>query len=1019
MVTDFNKIYSLEIDIKNLETTYNSKAIYANTDLNTSVMLIKLSLDGKGLDVTDKIVNAYIKTGIDGNITMQKCEILEATEGIVGLDFKNSALKVGINTFFIEIKSENDEVINTPLINYKVVELFDVSDSIEGENDVKVLNQLITDIDVARVSIERNKEEIESIKASMEVINGEIISIKSEMETEIKSLETSIEKNKEDINTIVEESISEINRNIGVIDTEIDSINSSIDEMKQEISEEINQKLSVVSEATEDNKAEIDNTKTSLTETNRNIDSINSSIETINTEIDSINGSIVTINDDIEGLEASINKTKEDIDNIINESISEVNQSIDNIEQEIITTKDSIEENKEEINTLKTSLEEIGSKVITIDDSTLDENSTWSSAKIEDFTLINDEVVWSEVSGEDLAIDYTKEGHLREVEIFGNTIQGFADCVSHQQIVDSINATGFNTATLNSDGTFTVTGAGTAPSTTNWAEVDKEGFIELKPNTKYSCCIWREDNGTFPYIYYTLYEEEGIKSCTGSTSSTFTTGASGKFLIHPASAQGGRLKIRIVEGDYSLKDYPYDYNVAHIEHLGELYVNDEGEPILDELDREQYKIDIESYNNTLLTNWDDYDIVAGRCWEGVIETGYVEEAIKNDTGFTFKITGSSIRGAVLQGIKGQGVGKYTVEFDVNTYGGANKCTMYANINTFKNGVFVEQANTNTLTTVKGTRHTKDFNLTKDFDEMWLSIGASSPAHNGKHGVENINIYKGEYSNSGVFKYQKETILLPCQLMKVGNFSDRLYWDKEKNKYIVEKKVNKTNIPSTSKFSRRQDNGICVTYSTGLISGAQQATANVINYVNNLTKVGASNSKNNEGCMSSWVWNAIGFSVLKSRLKEDSINGFVELITPNGVDVFYEMKNYQLIETNIIKKLVIDSNKHKTNLCVSGGINGSIKAKVPLNGGQAIFSLNSKNEELEKINQEQDSLINTTMLATDEMLMMLEPLIAKTIGLNSNSENHITKMYVAMVQRGLKNIEDVPSIYREQVKELLE
>ena len=77
-------------------------------------------------------------------------------------------------------------------------------------------------------------------------------------------------------------------------------------------------------------------------------------------------------------------------------------------------------------------------------------------------------------------------------------------------------------------------------------------------------------------------------------------------------------------------------------------------------------------------------------------------------------------------------------------------------------------------------------------------------------------------------------------------------------------------------------------------------------------------------------------------------------------------------------------------------------------------------ELEKVNNEQDELINTTMLATDEMYMMIEPLlfeVVQTLSLE-RSVSKMVDMYVAMVQRGLKTIDEVPIRYREEVREIL-
>lgn len=79
--------------------------------------------------------------------------------------------------------------------------------------------------------------------------------------------------------------------------------------------------------------------------------------------------------------------------------------------------------------------------------------------------------------------------------------------------------------------------------------------------------------------------------------------------------------------------------------------------------------------------------------------------------------------------------------------------------------------------------------------------------------------------------------------------------------------------------------------------------------------------------------------------------------------------------------------------------------------------------LEETNKTQDELINTTMLATDEMFTMLEPLLSEvatvsTLSLERSVRNPMVDMYVAMVMRGLKTVEQVPARYREEVREIL-
>ena len=76
--------------------------------------------------------------------------------------------------------------------------------------------------------------------------------------------------------------------------------------------------------------------------------------------------------------------------------------------------------------------------------------------------------------------------------------------------------------------------------------------------------------------------------------------------------------------------------------------------------------------------------------------------------------------------------------------------------------------------------------------------------------------------------------------------------------------------------------------------------------------------------------------------------------------------------------------------------------------------------MQRTNQIQDDLIDVSLMATDEMFMMLEPLlnaISETINMKGNSK--MVDMYVAMVMRGLKTIEEIPARYREEVKKVLD
>ena len=77
------------------------------------------------------------------------------------------------------------------------------------------------------------------------------------------------------------------------------------------------------------------------------------------------------------------------------------------------------------------------------------------------------------------------------------------------------------------------------------------------------------------------------------------------------------------------------------------------------------------------------------------------------------------------------------------------------------------------------------------------------------------------------------------------------------------------------------------------------------------------------------------------------------------------------------------------------------------------------ENIRRVNSSQDELINITLCATDEMYTMIEPLLAaQPQTINGKGVSKMVDLYVAMVIRGLKTIDEVPARYRKQVREIL-
>ena len=79
---------------------------------------------------------------------------------------------------------------------------------------------------------------------------------------------------------------------------------------------------------------------------------------------------------------------------------------------------------------------------------------------------------------------------------------------------------------------------------------------------------------------------------------------------------------------------------------------------------------------------------------------------------------------------------------------------------------------------------------------------------------------------------------------------------------------------------------------------------------------------------------------------------------------------------------------------------------------------NKVAEIDQENLIQNELIDISLLATDEMFMMLEPLL-EAVQVDERGMSKMIDMYVAMIMRGLKTIDEVPLRYREEVRLILE
>lgn len=185
-------------------------------------------------------------------------------------------------------------------------------------------------------------------------------------------------------------------------------------------------------------------------------------------------------------------------------------------------------------------------------------------------------------------------------EIWGNTVQGYVDLLSAKTFVEHFNNIKWTSSSVYaefySDNTFKVIRNIDYYSTEIQSAIasDSSKAIKLKPTTKYT--IW-VDNGNCSLIVATpsTIPLDSVETRLGSY--TFTTDSTGLIGIGLKNTNSTlKTKIRLIEGEIAnLHEISHDFNLNYIQSVGDLYVDESGEPILDEEGNEQYKLEIISH----------------------------------------------------------------------------------------------------------------------------------------------------------------------------------------------------------------------------------------------------------------------------------------------------------------------------------------------------------------------------------------------------------------------------------------
>lgn len=312
-----------------------------------------------------------------------------------------------------------------------------------------------------------------------------------------------------------------------------------------------------------------------------------------------------------------------------------------------------------------------------------------------------------------------------------------------------------------------------------------------------------------------------------------------------------------------------------IQSIGELYVNNQGEPILDDNGNQQYKIDIISENHQNLAH--GLEVVAGQnC-----------TLTKEGDSYRAKGNGKYLCGIVIKGVPVTRHAKYILEFHGKRVKG---CSL--NIYDF-NTTNVEIKNSPISYPEDGIARIEYYTTADGVRDlqMWFS---RETAEDCEYIFSDFRIYKvNDYDETYVAT--TKSILLPQPLRSVGDIKDRLYWDNEKNKYCIEKNIEY--LPQTSvKFS--------ATPNAGWHKSAYMASKNVGQTAYFLSFSNISKYKQNVPVIS------------------DSFN-FIETVTD-----YNTVKDFAYMYSNAGLLVSLDDNQDVNEWCSNNTINMNLILSTP-------------------------------------------------------------------------------------------
>ena len=218
-------------------------------------------------------------------------------------------------------------------------------------------------------------------------------------------------------------------------------------------------------------------------------------------------------------------------------------------------------------------------------------------------------------------------------------------------------------------------------------------------------------------------------------------------------------------------------------------------------------------------------------------------------------------------------------------------------------------------------------------------------------VQNIQLEEGTVATPyEPYQGNKCDILLPCQLEKVGDVSDRLYYDDVEKAWCIEKNIGEVVLngsenwrfhstkPNTSFFQLSVSSDI---YKLPINNNIK---ANILSssFINEVPNTGY--NKYDIECIYLDNTRNLSIRIFNSKLNSLDLEGFLEYLKQNPTLVKYQLATPQKIILPLDVQIQLNSFFGTTHVYMeSGEVEGTIKCKVPKSLGATVQSLNNKTD----------------------------------------------------------------------------